>query len=152
MIEHKDAKVLEAWVFAHSTKISRAQARLIVKSTLDTKLPLLMLALACHESQGFDPTAVSKAGAVGLTQVMPGIHLKSLIETGIIKEPRDLFNISLSMKAGYFILQANLKRTKGDVPAALGLYLGDKDKLYVLKILSYLSDLYYLTETANETM
>jgi len=137
-------KVLTKWVYEHSKQISLNTSKEIVKESMKTNKPLLMLALIEVESN-FVPTAVSNKGAIGLTQVMPVYHEKSITAKGIIKERRDLFDVVPSIQAGNFVLDSCLTQSKGDVSKALESYLGGQDKWYVNRILSNLANLYMLT-------
>lgn len=134
-------KILTKWVFEKSDRISFQIAQTIVREAMKTDKPLLMLALIEVESN-FVPSAVSSKGAMGLTQVMPFVHSKVLIEAKIIKEKRDLFDIGPSIQAGNVILSDYLRQSNGDVPKALERYLGGKDGAYVHRILANLANLY----------
>lgn len=140
----KETDVLTKWVYEHSKQISLTTSREIAKEAMKTNKPLLMLALIEVESN-FVPTAVSNKGAIGLTQVMPVYHEKSITAKGIIKERRDLFDVVPSIQAGNFVLDSCLTQSKGDVSKALESYLGGQDKWYVNRILSNLANLYMLT-------
>lgn len=136
----KSEAALTKWVYDHSKQISLATCKEIVQESLKTDKPLLMLSLIEVESN-FVLTAVSSKGAMGLTQVMPGIHEKELIAKSIIKERRDLFDVIPSVRAGNLVLSSCLKQSKDDVPKALELYLGGQDGWYVKRILSNLANL-----------
>lgn len=139
----EQCRKLTTWVYTHSGRISIDTARFIAQEAIITKKPLLMLALIEVESN-FVPTAVSSKGAIGLTQIMD-VHTKSLIKAGIIKDRRDLFNISQSIHACNFIFDDMMKRTGGNVSKALDLYVGGKESVYKNRILGNLGDLYILT-------
>lgn len=140
--------MLTKWVYNNSGQISTDTAEWIVAACMQTKRPLLMLALISAESD-FIPSALSKKGAMGLTQVMFDVHKKMLIEQNIIKEKRDLFNIDANVRAGYYILEMYLKESNGNITKALEKYLGGRDGIYVLKILTCLANLYVLTGDLN---
>lgn len=142
----KAEAILTKWVYEHSKQISAATCKTIVQESLKTNKPLLIIALIEVESN-FTPTAISSKGAIGLTQVMPGVWEKELISKGIIKERRDLFNVVPSVSAGDMILSFFLKQSKGDVTKALESYLGGQDVSYVKRILSHLANLYVLVES-----
>lgn len=128
---------LTNWVYEKSSRISRLMVNQIVECTLKTKHPLLLLALMEVESS-FDPTSVSRKGAMGLGQIMPNYHAEELKRVGIIKEARDLFNIPTGVKATEHIWGIKLLRAKGDTTEALVRYYGDRDKLYINQVLSNL--------------
>ena len=136
---------LTGWVYKNSTRISVSMSKDIVGYSMNTKHPLLMLALVSAESE-FTPTAVSVAGAKGLTQVMWKIWGPDLIKAGIAKEERDLFDPSISIRAGEYVLVKCLTASGGDVTKALERYLGGKDGFYTKKILSRLADMYVLVQ------
>ncbi len=140
----KVEKLLVKWVYDHSNRISMAACEEIVKESIKTNKPLLLLALIEVESN-FVPSATSNKGAVGLTQVMFDIHKEGLVKLGIVKDKRDLYDIIPSVRAGNFVVDACLARSKGDVPKALEYYLGGRDGVYMNKILSNLANLYILT-------
>jgi len=141
----KDEAVLTKWVYEHSDFISIDTAREIVRYSMQTKNPLLTIALIHVESE-FKPTAISRAGAIGLTQVMFRYHGDMLIKAGIIKERRDLLNVRNSIQAGDAVLGMYMKETKGDVEKALHKYLGGRDGFYVNKIAKTVMTLYVLTQ------
>jgi soluble lytic murein transglycosylase-like protein len=136
------------WVYEHSSKISRAGCQEIVFEAGKTNKSLLLLAVICAESE-FTTTAVSSKGAMGLTQVMPGVWEQHLIKKGIIKERRDLFDIGPSVAAGNEVLSICIKDSKGDVTKALERYLGGQDGIYTKRILSNLGNLYVMVEELN---
>jgi soluble lytic murein transglycosylase-like protein len=143
--EGKVRKVLETWVYEHSARISRADVVEIVFEARKTNKALLLLALMEIESN-FIPSATSSRGAMGLTQVMPGVWEQHLIKKGIIKERRDLFDIGPSVAAGNEVFDLCLKETKGDVIKALERYLGGQDGAYTKRILNNLAVLYIMVE------
>jgi len=127
-----DHSVAAGWIMRHSSQISRSTANKIVKEAFKVPNPILMISLMGVESS-FNPTAVSKVGAVGLGQVRYEMHYKTLLEIGIT-DRRDLFDITLNIKASSFILQNMIRRSKGNLTKALYLYLGGRDSRYVAKI------------------
>jgi soluble lytic murein transglycosylase-like protein len=136
--------ILTKWVYFKSEKISMDVSRLIAKEAIKTERPLLILAMISMESE-FVPSATSSKRAVGLMQIMWEPHKKVLIEAGIAKERRDLYDICPSIRAGNFILNGFLSQSNGNVQKALELYLGGKDQAYTRRILGNLADLYILT-------
>lgn len=138
-----EEKALTRWVYQNSERISIHSAETIVRESMKTNKPLLLLALINAETN-FVPTAVSSKGAVGLTQVMFNVHGKLLIERGIIKEKRDLFDLATSIRAGDVILSGYLQQSHGDVAKALERYLGQSNTYYSYKVLSNLANLYVM--------
>lgn len=135
--------ILVKWVYDHSKQISARTCDEIVKECMKTDKPLLIIAVMDVESN-FIQSAVSSKGAIGLGQIMPGVHEKELIKKGIIKEKRDLFDIAPNIQAMNYVLNMNLVQSKDDVPKALELYLGGQDGYYVKRILSSLANLYII--------
>ena len=132
---------LTQWVYDHSTRISRAQCREIVREAMKYRYPELLLAIIELESVKFTPGSMSSAGAVGWCQINVRQHGKELIESGIIKEVRDLWDTGSNIRAGAYILEQKLKYSKGDIADALNAYRGGKDNTYVLRILSNYANL-----------
>jgi len=126
------------WVYKHS-RISQTMAEQIVDSVVKTSYPLFLLALIKTESN-FNPTAVSKKGAMGLGQIMPQ-HEKLLIQAGILREMRDVFNIPIGIQATEFVWEFKISEAEGNINKALALYLGVHRKRYVNQILK---DYFYL--------
>lgn len=143
--EYKIQEVLTDWVYSHSTRISRGDCSLIVATTRSTDKALFLLALMEVESN-YVPSATSSKGAIGLTQVMPNTWEKHLIQKGIIKDRRDLYDIQPSIIAGNEIITICLKNAKGDSYKALEAYLGGQDGSYVKRILTNAVNLYLLVE------
>jgi DNA-binding protein Fis len=80
--------------------------------------PLIVLALIQRES-GFNPMAKSKAGAIGLMQVLPKYHQDKL--NG--KPTEDLYHIAPNIRVGCAILSSYLKQSDGNMLKALHRYL-----------------------------
>jgi len=133
-IKDNRPEIISNWIIKHSTRISDTTAKYIAEEVFKYPHPVLILSLIEVESK-FTPTAISKAGALGLGQVMYNIHEKDLIALGIHKR-RDLFDIDKNIKATSFILQMMLRKGEGDIVKALHFYLGGKDGKYVNRIFS----------------
>lgn len=134
------------WVYKHS-RISQDMAKQIVDSIAKTSYPLFLLALIKTESN-FNPTAISKKGAMGLGQIMP-LHKKALIEAGILEEMRDIFNISVGVQATEFVWEFKVSKAKGNINKALALYLGARRERYINQILK---DYFYLNYLCKKPM
>lgn len=139
---------LVEWVYRHS-KISKTMAIQIVDSAAETAYPLFLLALIKTESN-FNPTAVSKAGALGLGQIMP-MHKNALKKAGVLTEMREIFDIPTAMKATELIWDWQMTASKGDVSKALTLYLGAKNDKYTNRILRDYFYLNYLSKKPHES-
>jgi len=157
-LRNKLENKLSEWVYNHSKKTSRGQAKFIVTEAMKTDKALLIIALAKYESIGFVPTVVSKKGCVGLMQVNfngnngKDVNGKTLVQAGIINEKRDLFEVDRNIRSGDFLLGVYLKQSKGNVLKALDRYLGERDGVYVLEVFSNLAELYLLQEAVVKSM
>lgn len=102
--------------------------------------PELVLAIINAESN-FNPWAVSATGAQGLMQIMP-FWLK------VAGYPGDnLFDPRTNLRLGCAILAYYLKRSRGNIAAALQGYYGAKyDDHYSTVVLQLLSDRWYWRE------
>lgn len=138
-----------SWILNHSSKISKRTATNIYETTMFMENGLLYIALVYRESN-FNPAARSKKGAIGLTQIMPGIWVKELIEQGIIKERRDLFDYDKSLLASEYILTEYYKET-GSWEKALRKYVGKKHKTYAKDVLAIYGELLLLTKNSSIT-
>jgi soluble lytic murein transglycosylase-like protein len=95
--------------------------------------PILLLALIQAESE-FSPTAYSSAQAVGMGQIRWSVWGKALLNAGICKEARDLYDITTNIRAANYILMTEIKATNGNFVQALERYVGGKHKRYVDQI------------------
>jgi len=85
--------------------------------------PLLLLALVRQES-GFDPNAHSRAGALGLTQVLPSTARGIAQETGRAEalNSDDLYDPAVSLDYGAWYLAAMAQRYGGRLLPAVAAY------------------------------
>jgi soluble lytic murein transglycosylase-like protein len=125
--------LLADWVYQNSSKIARSATRPIVDEAMKYDHPILLLALIQAESE-FSPTAKSYAEAVGLGQIRWSVWGKALINAGICREARDLYDIATNIRAANYILMTEIKATKGNFVQALERYVGGKHKRYVDQI------------------
>lgn len=70
----------------------------------------------------FNPKALSKTGARGLSQVMPGVWVGELQREGIIDTSADLYEMRPSIEAGLYILRYELNRYQENYRRALAVY------------------------------
>ncbi|OHV35930.1 MULTISPECIES: lytic transglycosylase [Pseudofrankia] len=87
--------------------------------------PTLALAIASVES-GFDPTAVSRVGAVGVMQLMP--RTARWLST-VLDRPVDQSNPADNIAGGVAFLRFLLAETSGDVPTTVGSYYQGLDSV-----------------------
>jgi len=86
--------------------------------------PLVLLALIRQESL-YDPRAISVAGALGLTQVIPATAMDIAEKLGRRDfTPPDLLEPSLNIEFGAFYLGEQLRLFDGDLHLALAAYNG----------------------------
>jgi ATP sulfurylase len=104
--------------------------------------PALVRAVIKAESD-FDPMAISRAGAVGLMQLMP--------QTAALMEVQDVYNPDQNIGGGTKYLRQLLDRFNGNLPLALAAYNAgetaveryqslppfEETRLYVKKVLRY---------------
>ncbi len=86
--------------------------------------PFLLLALVRQESF-FDPAAVSSAGAMGLTQVIPATAHDIAAALGVNRfNDTDLLKPDVSLRFGAHYLAGQIAGFGGNLPAALAAYNG----------------------------
>jgi soluble lytic murein transglycosylase-like protein len=113
--------------------------KLIHKEAIRAKLPPELVLSVIQVESKFDPYAVSKAGAVGLMQIMP-FWLK------LIGRPDDsLVHAQTNLRMGCTILKYYITKTHGDLRAALQRYNGATVGIdYSDQVLKALSQRWYL--------
>jgi len=129
-----------AGFIASTYRVPEPAARRIVqaayKESVNTGLsPLLLLAVMAKESS-FQPKAQSGYGAVGLMQVVPRIHQKTVAK---LKHPAGLRHPESNIQAGAGILRAYLKGTGGNLNKALKRYSGNATN-YAPRVRGYWSE------------
>jgi soluble lytic murein transglycosylase-like protein len=124
-------------------QIKETISRYIDESAEVMEIPTdIIIGLMWKESR-FNPMAVSKAGAVGLMQVMWDIHEAKAKELGITKDRR--FWIQENIRLGVGILKDYLDETKS-TQKALAKYLGENNGDYVIDVLTTATDLRLFVE------
>lgn len=114
---------------SEKTAYTIAKAVILASSNYNIA-PGIIIGLIKTES-GFDPSARSKSGAVGLMQVVPYWHRKAIAG-------RSLYNIEADVDIGVTILAQYQEKAKGSLTTALRLYCGYRPKaatLYVAKVM-----------------
>jgi soluble lytic murein transglycosylase-like protein len=108
----------------------------------------LILAICVVESN-FNPGVKSKKGAIGLMGIIPGAWLDELKAQGIVREKKDLYQISNNIASGAYVLQKYLSRTKTLEKALIDYVGGDPD--YARKVMKALGELYLAKWAKPET-
>ena len=84
--------------------------------------PALLASVIYHESR-FDPSAQSKAGAIGLMQLQPETAEGIALRTGGTRfEVSDLYDPELNVRYGSWYLRHLLNQYDGDLETALAAY------------------------------
>lgn len=114
--------------------IARKQADAVIKySRLFNHDPKLILSLIKQESH-FDPKVVSTSGAVGLTQVILGYHVKVAMEAREVTGTHDVFDIDNNIYMGCKILRQYTDQSRGNTHRALQKYLGHPPENFELNV------------------
>jgi soluble lytic murein transglycosylase-like protein len=108
----------------------------------------LILAICLVESN-FNPDVKSEKGAIGLMGILPQAWLDELKAQGIVREKKDLYQISNNIASGAYVLQKYLSNAK-TIERALINYVGG-DPAYVRKVLKALRELYLAKWSRPET-
>jgi soluble lytic murein transglycosylase-like protein len=109
-----DAAVATKDELAAGVPAPKQYASLIGKAAVDNDLPSELLAAQLKQESGFNPNAVSPAGATGISQFMPG----TAREMGV-SNPLDP---AQAIPAGARYLRQNIDRFGGSVPLGLAAY------------------------------
>jgi hypothetical protein len=111
-----------------------AKQTTLICSELGAPFPVIVALMQVESS--FQPSAVSKAGALGLMQVMPKIWIDHF---DYLLEARDLHEIDLGIKAGVEIYLQEYDKT-GSISEALDKYLGGDSAQYKSKIFNAMGE------------
>jgi soluble lytic murein transglycosylase len=114
-------ETLHVWRAAYSRPFYEDVEKAAVAEKIE---PLFLLALAREEST-FDPQIVSWAGAVGLTQLMPGTASAAHLQLGLGRlDLERLTDPALNLRLGARVLHDGLRTFKNKEPLALVAYNG----------------------------
>ena len=113
---------------AVAEEISKA----ILKYSTEYRLPPEFVVHLMKRESGFNTLATSKAGAVGLMQVMPKAHRDKMKKLGITSA--QLFHIDNNVRLGCMILRDYYNLT-GSIEKALKRYVGGTHASYTQDIL-----------------
>ena len=131
--ENKKLKMdIIRYIQEHYIKVSKVVAEkiaetIVIMSEKYDLPPELVLAVIEVESY-FTPNCKSKAGAIGLMQVMP----EWVPKLGVKRE-RDLYEIDINIETGIKVLKIHIKEEKGSIKQGLFKYV-NKDKTYSTKV------------------
>jgi soluble lytic murein transglycosylase-like protein len=135
MYKTTEEKAVASYITRRYTKVSNKLANEIAVQTLkvskEENVPVSILVAIMDQESGFNPMAVSPAGARGLMQVMP-FWVK---EFNFIKNKRELHDIYKGIKAGAIVLRYGLDKAHGNIKKALAIYKGPKYVAYVKRIM-----------------
>lgn len=104
----------------------------IQKYSSEYKLPSLLVIHIIDRESRFRPLAKSKAGAVGLMQIMTKAHMDKLKKMGIT--PEEAYHIDNNIKLGCWIFREYFDSQK-DIEKTLKKYVGGNHETYVKDIL-----------------
>lgn len=100
-------------------------AHLVVDTSTENGLDILLLYALIRQESLYDPDAGSVAGALGLTQVIPPTGEAIAVALGVEGfEPRDLFRPAVSLRFGANYLASQTGAFEGNVHHALAAYNG----------------------------
>jgi soluble lytic murein transglycosylase len=94
------------------------------KNNLD---PFIVLSVMRQESI-FDPSVVSRVGAVGLMQLMPSTSQTVCRELGITFSPDSLYRPSVNIRQGAYYIKRLLDQFGGNMVLAIASYNGGPNK------------------------
>lgn len=113
-------------------KIVEEIAGSIIKYSREYRLPPEFITYLIKRESGFNVLAVSKAGAVGLMQIMPSAHKDKIKKMGITNG--DIYHIDNNIRLGCWILREYYNDT-GSIEKALTKYVGGNHNGYINDIL-----------------
>jgi soluble lytic murein transglycosylase len=113
------------WILQYNGYISITEAKEIASMIINEAnyhgVPVKLAFSVCAKESHFNVRARSKAGAIGLFQVMP-LWIPVLRKYGLhIRSPEDLYKPEINIPAGIIILKTYLRQAK-DVERALAYY------------------------------
>jgi len=112
-VSHALAAVLSA---AHDSRFDREIDAAIASTVHVYPVPRALVLAIIRSESDFNPRAVSRAGAIGLMQIMPATARK----VGI--DPVELFDPGLNVLAGMRLLAVLLRHYQGNVISTLVAY------------------------------
>ncbi len=104
----------------------------IIKYSFEYRLPPEFVVYLMDRESRFNPLAKSKAGALGLMQIMPKAHKDKLEKMGITVQ--QIYYIDNNVRLGCWVLREYMNTT-GSIEKALTRYVGGTHDGYVKDIL-----------------
>ena len=95
---------------------------LIDKYSQEYNLDKYLIASVINIESGYDSNSVSKAGAIGLMQILPSTAFDIADRIGIEIEENDLFNEEINIQLGSFYLRYLLDLFDGNINNTLSAY------------------------------
>jgi len=131
------------YILSVNSSLGKADASAFARHIIDAaevfKLDLsLLLAIITVESR-FNPDAMSKAGAVGLTQVIPKWHGSKIKAARMVTDAYSLFEPKLNIYVGAGALSELLDSTANNVALSLSKYngsAGDASRAYANRVIA----------------
>jgi len=122
------------YIREHYVKVSSVVAGAIAETVIELsekyEVPVELVLGIIEEESWFTPRAESKAGAIGLMQIMP-----EWVPKLKLKSKRDLYEIDINIDAGIRVLKIHIDEENGSIKEGLFKYV-NKDKAYVNKVLA----------------
>lgn len=157
-----DQDKLISFMMHRNYKLYPQLANLIVKASEDASekygIPQLVIISTIDIESDYRPSIVSSAGAVGLMQVLPKVWTekkdfdKNLINAGIVKNKKELYDPYKNIMAGTYILKhyydiAVKDGKKNPLDIALTRYLGGTKNEHYANLVKSLGE--YVVYTIN---
>jgi len=112
-------------------KTAKAIAKNILLASEKYKIDFGLILGVIEVESGFNPSAKSSAGAIGLMQVMPSVWCKPFG----IKDYKDFYGIATNIDCGTRVLKKYICRENGNVVSALKAYNGTASNKFSDKVL-----------------
>jgi len=133
---------LSEFIKYRNYKVDDKLVELIINATIqygkEYDVPYKLLIFVMDVESDFRPDVVSKAGAIGLMQIMPKVWLdkdnKNKLQNIGITKTKQLYDPELNIKAGSYILSLYIKQCNNDYSCALKKYFGGSYKSYYNKV------------------
>lgn len=128
--EDNDKQAIVSYIHSNFKRIPTEIAQSIAENSTELSVkhnvPYELIVGMIEVESSFNPSSVSKKGARGLMQVMPGIWKEKLG----LKSEFNLHQIDIGIESGIIVLKTILDEQNGNMDKALYHYVG-KSKIYV---------------------